>query len=607
MPNEPCVNAETLSDAEPCYRQGMALLESSEPARAEAFFRRGEELSPTDVRFAFGLGKACQDLGRLPEALRCYERAIRMDEGCAAAHYNMGVILLQTGRNPEAEKAFRLAIGSGLDAPSAYSNLGVALQALERTAEALSCFDRAAQMAPAHTQACCNAGRLLFGLERWEEACERFRQAVVAEPRHAAAWHNLGLCAQKLGELDAAERCYRKALELAPQTHAVHIDMGNVCLDRGDLSGMAEWYRKALHLAAADAAACLNVARMFKGQGRFEEALEGIDAALRLDPQNVQAHFERAAILLAAGDWLPGWEEYEWRFRRPDWRNGYPHLHAAPRWDGSRFDGKTLLVHCEQGFGDSLQFARYLPLVKARGGRVLFELPAPLTALFEGFPGVDALLEFSPARPASHPFDLQTPLLSLPRIFKTTPADLPGEVPYLKADPDRARSWGERLPAGGFKIGVVWASSGWTPGLARKSFRLADFLPLAQIPSVRLYGLQKGPAAQAAAEVPDGLPFVNLGERFTDFADTAAVLSHLDLVISVDTAVAHLAGAMAKPVWVVLAENPDWRWLRGREDSPWYPTMRLFRQEKSGGAPALFGRIAAASQQFVRAPGRRGA
>lgn len=613
MPNEPWPDkrfpldepqdvGQCLDPGAELLRLGWARLESAERVQAEACFLQGVELSPSDARLHFALGKTYQDMGRLAEALTCYARAAQLDPGCAPAHYNKGLILMQTGRHEDAVEAFQLAVRSDSGIPPAYNNLGIALQELGRGAEALGAFEQAVEMDPGYAQAHCNAGRLLFGAERWEEARARFQQAAASDPGHAAAWHGLGLCFQKMRDLDSAGRCYEKALALKPDYHAAAIDMGNVCLDRGDFCGMADWYRRALDFTSADAADFLNVGRMYQDQGRLDDALECIEAALGRDPESVAAHFNRAAILLAQGEWTQGWKEYEWRFRHPDRQNAYPHRLPAPRWDGRSFGGRTLLVHCEQGLGDSIQFARYLPLVKDRGGTVLFEMPAALKPLFENLPGMDEALVFSPAAMTTRRFDLQVPLLSLPGIFNATVEDLPGAVPYLKADPGRTAAWAPRLSAGRLKVGIVWAASGWNQALARKSCRLSDFLPLAALPGVRLYGMQKGPAASEAAEIPDGIAFANLGEQFADFADTAAVIANLDLVISVDTAVAHLAGAMGKPVWVLLPFCSDWRWLLNRDDSPWYPTMRLFRQPKRGDWQEVFMQV---SDRLIRRIGLR--
>lgn len=543
----------------------------------------------------FAAGKAFEESGRLTEALESYRSAAAVDPGCGAAFYNLGVLLHATGRFEEAAAVFARAAALGPHAAAAWNNCGVALQALGRTAEALASYAAAAREDPAYATAHANLGRLLFAAGRWEEAAASFQRAAAAEPDAADHRHHLGLCRHKLRDLDGAERCYAEALARDPRHRAAHIDMGNVWLDRGDYGAMGAWYRRALALGGAEASDFVNVARMFQDAGREEEALACYAEALARDGELAEAHVGRGQLLLARGAFSEGWPEFEWRLRLPDWpRRGYPHRLAAPRWEGDRFEDQTLLVYCEQGLGDAIQFVRYLPRVKARGGgRVVLEAPAPLAPLFRRLPGVDAVTVFAPDTPPAVAHDRQVALLSLPRIFGTTLADIPAAIPYLSAEPGEIARWRRRLRPAALQVGVVWAASGWTRGLAVKSCRLGDFEPLARIAGVALYGLQPGAAAQEAAAAPAAWRFQNWGTEFRDFSDTAAALAALDLVVTVDTAVAHLAGAMGRPVWTLLPFPADWRWLRGRRDSPWYPTMRLFRQARRGAWAPVFESVAA--------------
>jgi hypothetical protein len=370
--------------------------------------------------------------------------------------------------------------------------------------------------------------------------------------------------------------------------------MGNIFLDRGDLDEMTAWYRKAAARVPQKAAAMLNVSRMLQDQGRWNESLRCCEEALAHDPLNVEARFDRSLLLLRFGRMEEGWKEYEWRFQRANRHNAYPHRLASPPWDGSEFHGRSVLVHCEQGFGDTLQFIRYLPLVKHRGGTVIFETQAQLCSLFQGFRGADEVVALSADVPIERPHDYHVPLLSLPGIFGTTVETIPVCSPYLSADPCKKAVWESRLGSGGLRVGIVWAGSAWHGKDRKRSCGLSPFLTLAPIPGLRLIGLQKGAAATEAENLPPHRPFPNFGSELHDFSDTAAVVSVLDLVISVDTAVAHLAGAMAKPVWVVLPFVSDWRWLTEREDCPWYPTMRLFRQGRNETWAEVFSRVAAA-------------
>jgi hypothetical protein len=313
--------------------------------------------------------------------------------------------------------------------------------------------------------------------------------------------------------------------------------------------------------------------------------------ALRLDPQSASTHWNRALALLQGGDYARGWPEYEWRWRRPGAR---PRLSTdRPAWDGRPLEGRTILLWCEQGLGDAIQFARYAPRVQRQGGRVLLQCPGILRALFRTLPGVEAVLAEGEALPA---FDVHAPLLSLPALLGTTLATVPAEVPYLSADPALVGAWRKKLAAvPGLRVGVAWQGNPHHKWDRHRSVHLAAFAPLARVGGVRLVSLQKGPGAEQLAALRGRLPVVDFGDDLGasgPYPDTAALMRGLDLVVTVDTATAHLAGALGVPVWVPLSTIVDWRWLLGREDSPWYPTMRLFRQAQLGDWGPVFARLA---------------
>jgi tetratricopeptide (TPR) repeat protein len=609
--SRPAPAAEDLSTpadaAEAEYQLGLALHEEGRALEAAQFYQHALRCTPRDVRLHFSLGKAFQDAGRFQEALACYRRTIALESDCVPAYFNMGLLLIEQALYPEALAALQQAVALAPGFAEAHNNLGIAFQALKRDAEALACFQRAARENPDYSIAWCNAGRLLFTQQRWDEAIPVFQKALALKPAYVEALHNLGLCHHKKKELETAEACYRKVLALRPDHHPTHLDMGNIYLDRGDLPEMAAWYRKALELAPDDTEACVNVGRMLRDLGRWEEALACYDKALQRNPGHVESHFSGALIYLILGRFSEGWKAYEWRLQMADWpKKGYPHRLRTPCWNGETFIGRTLLVHHEQGFGDTLQFVRYLPMVQARGGTVLLEVPASLRSLLNGIPGADEIIELSPACPPERTFDLHIPLLSLPGLFGTTLESIPAQVPYLSPDPAKVEAWGKRIGGDLFKIGIVWSASTWNAKLAEKSCPFSHFLTLAGTPGARLVGLQKDPVAiDLAAAAAEGIR--NYGDEFADFSDTAAAMANLDLVISVDTAVAHLAGAMGKPVWVLLPCVADWRWLLNREDSPWYPTMRLYRQPRPGVWDEIFRRLAQdlkAAVDFHREPMR---
>jgi hypothetical protein len=314
--------------------------------------------------------------------------------------------------------------------------------------------------------------------------------------------------------------------------------------------------------------------------GDREAAARSYEEALRLKPDYADAHLNRALLWLLLGDFERGWPEYEWRWRC----RGFPKpAFRQPAWDGSPLQGRTILLHAEQTLGDTLQFIRYAPLVRQRGGKGLLVVPPPLLSLLARCPGVDGLAAQGSPLPD---FDIHAPLLSLPGLFRTTLATIPAEVPYLAADPQLVERWRreeDRL-TGAFRVGLVWQGPSKHQWDRQRSLPLERFEPLARLPGVRLFRLQPGPGAEQLRSIGERFPVIDLGSRLdpASFEDMAAVMASLDLIISVDSDLAHLAGALGRPVWLLLPFAPDWRWLLGREDSPWYPTMRLFRQKEPG-------------------------
>ncbi len=313
--------------------------------------------------------------------------------------------------------------------------------------------------------------------------------------------------------------------------------------------------------------------------GKYDESLAAFRQSVALRPDFADAHRNLGTTLLLLGDFSNGWPEYEWRRKMPE--VAQPRNIAQPQWNGQTLEGKTILLHLEQGFGDTFQFIRYAPLVAKRGPKVIVECVPELAAVLRGARGIERIISRGDSWP---PYDVQSSVMSLPLAFGTTLETIPAQVPYLAAPPDRVAAWRERLgnPDGRRRVGLVWAGRPDQRDDRRRSMRFDQLAPLAEVKSARFFSLQKGPAAGQAAAAPPGMDFVDWTRDLHDFADTAALIANLDLVISVDTSVAHLAGAMGKPVWVLLSSVPAWHWMLNRTDCPWYPTMRLFRQATPG-------------------------
>jgi len=451
-----------------------------------------------------------------------------------------------------------------------------------------------------------------FEAERLDKAEVICRKILKAAPNNARAMHLLGLTIYKRGGNEQAADLIARAMELRPDLPEIHNSLGMVMMVLGRYKEGLDAYRQTLRLLPKNQAHDLpklysNIGNAYQLLGRFDEALKYHERSLIEKPGDPIAIWNRAHIFLLHGEFLKGWPGHEIRFQLPKAKTKfYPHRFDVPKWDGKPFPGKRLFIHDEQGLGDIIQFARYLPLVKPLGGTVIFEVRGALLELFRDLPGVDVLVERMPNTKSTLEFDLAIPLLSLPAAFGTTLETVPADIPYLHAEPGKAAQWRERFRQDGIrddllKIGVVWAGNLDNIPLRHRSFELRQLAPYLKLSGVQLIGLQKG--AETATQVerlPEDLAFPNYGEEFEDFTDTAAAIENLDLVVTIDTAVAHLAGAMGKPVWTMLAYPPDWRWLLEREDNPWYPTMRLFRQEKMGEWWPLFERVADALREQVR-------
>ncbi|NTU76638.1 MAG: tetratricopeptide repeat protein [Alphaproteobacteria bacterium] len=354
------------------------------------------------------------------------------------------------------------------------------------------------------------------------------------------------------------------------------------------------------------AIAAYNLGAVHQEKGAFDLALAHYERALALDPTYADAHWNESLIYLLQGDFAKGLPKYEWRWRR---NNAARNPFAAPMWDGGDLNGKSILLHSEQGLGDSLQFIRYASLVKKRGAKVFVYCPAALARLFESAKGIDQI--FTEKTPALPGFDCQAPLMSLPWLCGTTLATIPAFAPYLAAPRDARDLWAEKLrPYAGLKIGLVWAGSPRENNPEayavdrRRSLRLEMFAPLASLPGIHFFSLQKGDPAKQARTPPQGMELIDLMEEVQDFADTAALIAQLDLVIGVDTSVIHVAGALAKPVWVLSRFDGCWRWLQDRSDSPWYPTLRLFRQKTPRDWAPVIQDVAAALKVFTPADKR---
>lgn len=460
-----------------------------------------------------------------------------------------------------------------------------------QTGDGLQWAQRALAAAPRAAAAHYAMGRVQEAAARYAEAESSYREAIRLDAGHARAWNNLGCVLHMQGRLDAALDGYRKALELDASQPEANQNYAAIVRDEAAQALAIQGYLRQTAENPHDAAAFNNLANTYAELGRQAEALASFERAIALDPQRAEAHFGKATLLLLRGDYAQGWQEYEWRWRLSAFSEAARRF-PQPMWDGSRIAGGTILMCAEQGFGDTLQFVRYAPRVAERCAAVVLECQPQLKALLQDVAGVQRVVARGEALPrfAAHVY-----LMSLPRIFGTTPDTIPWQGPYVHADPQRAEQWRpliEPRAAARLRVGLIWAGNPQQWGDRSRSMSLAMLAPLARAAGVAFYSVQKGEAGAQAAAPPAGMKLADLTGRIRDFSDTAALLSHLDLVISIDTSVAHLAGAMGVPAWVLLSRAPHWPYQLERGDHPWYPAMRLFRQQRDGDWSEVVERVA---------------
>ena len=439
---------------------------------------------------------------------------------------------------------------------------------------------RALLVTPARADLHNARGAALLALDDATAAIPCLTEAVALSPEYGDALYNLGCAHQAAGDLSAAVGAYQRAREYEPKRISVYNNLGVVLTELDEIDEAVACLRAGLDIDAQSVRLHHNLGLAFRQGGDPAAAAHSFDRVLDIDPENVAAHFCRATARLLDGDYAAGFEDYEWRWRMHDVR---PRRFASTPWDGTAGAAKTVLLHHEQGHGDSIQFARFIPMVKARVGRVVLECPPALTRLLTTLDGVDAMV----ADGASVEADAHAALGSLPRLLGIRLDTLPADVPYLRPDPALMARWAPRLDVPGLRVGLVWAGNPRQPSDRKRSTTLAVLAPLAGIEGASYFGLQVGPGRRDLDDGTPPFPLVDLGSAVDDFADTAAIVEQLDLVITTCTSVAHLAGALGRPVWTMLCRDADWRWLVDRTDSPWYPTMRLFRQRRAGDWPGV--------------------
>jgi tetratricopeptide (TPR) repeat protein len=497
--------------------------------------------------------------GAFEDAVGLLERLIECDPNSSDAHNNLGAALQGLKRSAEAVPHLEKAIELEPNRPEAYYNLGLAQQSLGRLVEARECCERAIALRPDYAEAN-NTLAVLLAPNDPERALACFGRAIAARPAYADAHNNMGIVLQGLGRYEEALASYRQALAIKPD----HADAHN------------------------------NLGLALRSLNRHEEAIACFEIAQAIKPDHVDGQLGEGLVRLALGDYATGWKKYAWRHLTASFSHGKKRP-PQPLWLGNwDISGKTILLHGEQGLGDTIMFARYVPLVAQRGAKVILAVQRPLAALMATLKGASVVRGQGEPVP---PFDGFCPLPTLPLAFRTSVETIPATVPYLSAPADRLAKWRpimEALPRP--RIGLMWA--GAVSPIYRRSIPLRLLLPLLELRAFSFVALQKEVPAEDAPLL-QGTPMAAfLGERQADLADAAAMIAMLDLVITIDTSIAHVAGATGKPTWVLLPFSADWRWLVGRDNSPWYPSARLFRQPVPGDWASVVTQVEAALRQF---------
>jgi tetratricopeptide (TPR) repeat protein len=495
--------------------------------------------------------------------------------------FNEAVERHKAGDMTPAEALYRAVLSLQPAQAQAAYNLGVLLHTSRRTAEAVGAYRHATAAKPDYAEAWCNLAVALQDERKFADALQAYQQAIALRPNFAMAHCNLGVALKELGRFEEAVACYHRAIALEPDYDFAFANLAAVLLEQGKAEEAAIACRRALAIKPDLAMAHFNLGTSLKNLCRLDEAIAVFRQAIRIDPGLVEAHFTLGQTLLLNGNFAEGWAEYEWRWQLKDyaWLSNIHGTFRQPRWTGEPLHGRTLLIYAEQGLGDAIQYVRYLPRVVAAGGKVVFAVHPPLRNLFAGLPDVTLVSLDSVPLP---PFDLHCPLLSLPLIFGTNAQTIPGGVPYLRASPGDIERWRARIGGNNPRVGIVWSGNPTQRGDRFRSPHLGPVLPLFDVPGITFAALQVGPGRQDLASIQLPPNVVDLGAEITDLTDTAAIMAGLDLVITSCTAPLHLAGALGVQTWAMIPASPHFPWLLGRTDTPWYPTLRLYRQEAFG-------------------------
>lgn len=581
-------------------RRAASLRQAGRPAEAAVLCREILGIVPGHFDALCLLAILALQLGDPEESARLAGQAVTVDPRSERAFNLRGLVLQSLGRYPEALVSYDRALALGPAFAEAWYRRGNVLHDLGRREDAVASYDRALALMPDSVETAYNRGLVLQELQRQDEALASYDLALRLRPDLVDAYYNRGLILHELRRYDQALVCHERVLGLRPDMYEAINGRGNALRHLNRYEEALRCFEQALRLQPDYVEALINRGLVLQDLGRCEEALQSFDAAMARAPDSAAAHCGAALCRLSLGDFTAGWREYEWRWKNPQMKGlrGF----VEPLWLGqTSVAGRTLLLWAEQGLGDTLQFCRYAKYLAAVGAEVILEVQPALKSLLSDLEGPVRVLAQGEVLPA---FELHCPLLSLPLACGTAVGDIPAEAAYILPDAAKMRDWAALL-AGmkGPRVGLAWSGDPRHPNDHNRSLSLSRLWALFS-EQVTFVSVQKDPRAEDAEFLAAHPEIRHFGDRITDFADTAALIAGLDLLITVDTSVAHLAGALGRPVWILLCHNPDWRWMREGEDSPWYPSARLFRQAAAGDWDGVIGRVLAGLRELTR--GRQG-
>jgi tetratricopeptide (TPR) repeat protein len=568
--------------------QAVAFHQQGQLLKAQALYEEVIKVEPTHFQALYLLGMVAAQTNNLPKAVDLISQSIALKSDYAEAYCNLGNVLQGLGQLESAIINYEHAITIKPDYAEVYFSRGVALKNLHQLDAAIASYDQAIFCNSNYVAAYYNRGNVLKELGRLAEAIASYNQVITLKADHLDAYYNCGVALYGLRQFDAAISSYDRVIELKPLDADAYYNRGVALSALGQLTAAIASYDQAIAIRPAYAEVYINRGVALKSLGQFDAAIASYDKALSLKPDNTEGHWNKSILNLLRGNFAQGWEDYEWRWKRDLSLPKNSGL-SQPLWLGKEsLKDKVILLHSEQGLGDTLQFCRYVKLVSDLGARVVLTVPKPLLGLLSVLDGVDQLVAKGSALPE---FDFHCPLLSLPLAFKTNLENIPHPPHYLTSNASKVVQWQKKLGSKTKpRVGLVWSGSTTLANDHNRSILLADLIKHLPV-DFQYVSLQKEVREIDLSTLQSHPDISHFGNDLNDFSDTAALCEAMDVIVSVDTSVAHLAGALGKPAWVLLPFDPDWRWLLDRTDSPWYPSAKLYRQAHIGDWEGVFRRL----------------